>query len=387
VLLAPAAVALAAAAALGASAFEFDLSGYRFGWRQIASAVAGAAVVLATLPIVTGARDGRWGLPAIPLSQSLAYTAQKPAEGSFRMLWLGDPEVLPLGSWGMGGGMAYATSRDGTPVGTDNLPGPASDATRTIVAAIGQAERGDTSRLGRLLAPMAVRYLVLPRQLAAGDAGGPQRPPPAALTRGLASQLDLRLLPSDPAAIVYENTAWGPARASTVAAKVPVDPPSSLDSGADLSGGRPVLPGRGPVQFAGNLPSGGQVLVSEAPSPGWQLSVAGKASPRTPAFGVANAYQVTGAGHGVLHYRTPPFRYALVALGIALWLGALQVLIRLRRRLAPRAPAGPASPVGPLTPVAPVSPMAPVPPVAPVGAPTPAPPPGPPGPVVDGDLP
>ncbi|HEX3394403.1 MAG TPA: glycosyltransferase family 2 protein [Acidimicrobiales bacterium] len=386
VLLAPAAVALAAAAALGAAAFEFDLSGYRFGWRQMASAVAGVAVVMAALPILTAARDGRWGLPAIPLSQSLTYTTQKPAEGSFRTLWLGDPEVLPLGSWGMGGGLAYATSRDGTPVGTDNLPGPASDATRTIVTAIGQAELGDTSRLGRLLAPMAVRYVVLPRQLAAGDVGGPQRPPPVALTQGLASQLDLRLLPSDPAAIVYENTAWGPARESTVAAKVPADPPASLDSGADLSGGTPVLPGRGPIQFAGNLPSAGQVLVSEAPSSRWQLSVAGKASPRTPAFGVANAYQVTGAGHGVLRYRTPLFRYALVALGIALWLGALQVLTRLRRRMALRAPAGPAGPANPADRVTPVTPTAPA-PVAVVGAPTPAPPPGPPGPVVDGDRP
>ncbi|MGI8777916.1 MAG: glycosyltransferase [Acidimicrobiales bacterium] len=352
VLLAPAAAALAAAAALGAAAFELDLSGYRFGWRQVASAAVGLAVVVGTVPILAGARDGRWGLPAIPLSRSLAYTAQKPAEGSFRMLWLGDPEVLPLGSWGMGGGLAYATSRDGTPVGTDNLPGPASDATATIVTAIGQAERGDTSRLGRLLAPMAVRYLVLPKQLAAGDVSGPQRPPPAALTRGLASQLDLRLLPSDPAAIVYENTAWGPGREIAPATKLPPDVPTKLDSGADLSGGTPVLPGRGPVQFAGDLappggpgaPGGGgigQVLVSEAPASGWELSVGGRQSPRKPAFGVANSYQVTGTGHGVLHYRTPLFRYALLVLGIALWVGAVQALTRLRRRLVPLTPRPP----------------------------------------------
>jgi len=363
VLLAPAAAALAAAAALGAAAFEFDLSGYRFGWRQIASAVAGVAVMLAVLPILGGARDGRWGLPPIALSRSLAYTAQKQAEGSFRMLWLGDPEVLPLGSWDIGGGLAYATSRDGTPVGTDNLPGPASDATRTIVSAIGQAERGDTSRLGRLLAPMAVRYLVLPRQLGAGGTQGPQRPPPATLTRGLASQLDLRLLPSDPATIVYENVAWGPGREIAVGTKVTPEAANALGAGADLTGGTPVLAGKGPVQFAGNLPptgpsgpqsgqasgpsgpqSGqvGQVLVSEAPSPNWELSVAGRSAPRTSAFGVANAYQVGGAGHGVLGYRTPIFRYALLVLGIVLWVGAVQAFTRLRRRLVSE----PARPVG-----------------------------------------
>jgi len=342
VLLAPAAAALAASAALGAAAFEFDLSGYRFGWRQIASAVAGVAVMLAVLPILGGARDGRWGLPPIALSRSLAYTAQKPAEGSFRMLWLGDPEVLPLGSWNVGGGLAYATSRDGTPVGTDNLPGPASGATRNIVSAIGQAERGDTSRLGRLLAPMAVRYLVLPRQLGAGGTTGPQRPPPVALTRGLASQLDLRLLPSDPATIVYENIAWGPGREIAVTPLVAPGAANTLGAGADLAGGTPVLAGKGPVEFAGTLPSGGQVLVSEAPSSGWKLAVAGKSAPRTPAFGVANAYKVDGPGRGVLGYRTPLFRYVLLVLGMILWVGAVQAFTRLRRQLV--SPPGP--PVG-----------------------------------------
>jgi len=342
VLLAPAGAALAAATALGAAAFEFDLSGYRFGWRQAVSAVAGVAVMLAALPILGGARDGRWGLPPVALSRSLAYTAQKQAEGSFRMLWLGDPEVLPLGSWNIGGGLAYATSRNGTPVGTDNLPGPASDATRTIVAAIGQAERGDTSRLGRLLAPMAVRYLVLPRQLGAGGTAGPQRPPPAVLTRGLASQLDLRLLPSDPATIVYENTSWGPAREIAAGTKVPPGAENALGAGAELTGGLPVLAGAGPVQFAGNVPSPGQVVVSEAPSSRWELSVAGRSASRKPAFGVANAYQVDTAGHGVLGYRTPLFRYVLLAFGIILWIAAVQTFTRLRRRLSSQSarPAG-----------------------------------------------
>ena len=52
VLLAPAAAGLALAAAMGVAAFERDLPGYRFGWRQIASGVAAAAVALAILPVL-----------------------------------------------------------------------------------------------------------------------------------------------------------------------------------------------------------------------------------------------------------------------------------------------------------------------------------------------
>ncbi|MGI9034379.1 MAG: glycosyltransferase [Acidimicrobiales bacterium] len=341
VLLAPAAVALALAAALGAAAFESDLPRYRFGWRQIASVVAGAAVTLSTLPILVAARDGAWRLPSPELAHSLTYMAQKANEGSFRVLWLGDPEVLPLGSWGMGGGVAYATSRDGMPAATDVLPGLPSGATKAVVAALGQAERGDTSRLGQLLAPMAVRYLVLPSQIAAGNPAGPQRPPPTGLSASLQSQLDLRLLPSDPAAVVYENTAWGPARqevgpvgpgdrASPITAEAP---PATLGKGADLSGGAPVLPGRGPVSFAGELSGGRRVIVSETPSARWKLQVGGHQAPRQTAFGVANAYAPDGGGRATLRYRTPLARYAALALGIALWVFAVRALFQLRRRL------------------------------------------------------
>ncbi|HEX2043038.1 MAG TPA: glycosyltransferase family 2 protein [Acidimicrobiales bacterium] len=338
VLLAPAAVGLALAAALGAAVFEADLSRYRFGWRQAASVVAAAAVTVATVPVIVGAADGRWRLPSTELARSLAWMAPTRSEGSFRVLWLGDPEVLPLGAWNLGDGAAYATSRDGMPVATDLLPGAPSAATRRIVAALGEAQRGDTARLGRLLAPLAVRYLVLPRQLSGGDRRGTQRPPPPSLTGALQSQLDLRLLPSDPAAVVYENTAWGPARALR-----PIDDPTLAAGtrdgigtegadGADLRGGRPVLEGVGPVQFAGEVPSAGRVFVSEAPSSRWELTVGGQQAARETAYGVANAYTATETGNGVLRYRTPLWRYAALLGQVLLWVGAVRAIRGLRRR-------------------------------------------------------
>jgi hypothetical protein len=240
--------------------------------------------------------------------------------------------VLPLGSWDAGGGLGYATSRDGSPTATDLLPGRPSGATRRIVGAIGDAERGDTARLGRLLAPMAVRYVVLPSQLASGDRQGAQRPPPATLTHALGSQLDLRLLPSDPGTVVYENIAWGPGRELVPGPVAAAGLPDTLDSGADLAGAAAVLGGKGPVRFAGRLPSGGTVLVSEAPSSRWALSVDGQKVPRADAFGVANAYSAVSGGSAVLAYHTPVTRYAAVLLELALWVAAVALLRRLRRR-------------------------------------------------------
>ena len=71
--LAPAAAALAGSAALGAVAFELDLPGYRFGWRQLAAAVAGVALALAAIPMLIASGQGRWHLPSADASSVLAF--------------------------------------------------------------------------------------------------------------------------------------------------------------------------------------------------------------------------------------------------------------------------------------------------------------------------
>ena len=62
-LLAPAAVGLALAAAIGPVAFEVDLPDYHFGWRQIATGLAVLAGVLGLVPLTVGVVNGRWGAP------------------------------------------------------------------------------------------------------------------------------------------------------------------------------------------------------------------------------------------------------------------------------------------------------------------------------------
>jgi len=336
VLLAPAAVALAAAAALGATAYELDIRAYKFGWRQVAFLAAGFALILGTLPILGAASDGRWDLTPRDLPRSVSWMSANRVQGAFRVLWVGDPDALPLAGWRLSDGTAYATSRNGPPVATDNLPGPASDATLLIKDALTQASQGDTSRLGRLLAPMAVRYVVVPSARGTGESASAVRSlaAPPALSRALSSQLDLRLLPSDRASVVYENTAWGPGRELLppgAAADVAVLP-HELGRGADLSGGAPVLPGNGPVEYEGRIDATGQVLVSESPSSQWKLTTGGHEAPRQSAFGVANSYAVSQPGKAVLNFKTPLVRYGALLVELALWVMAIRAMLRMRRR-------------------------------------------------------
>ena len=330
VLLAFAAAALAGSVALGAVAFETDLRSERFGWRQALSLAAGATIAAIALPVLGAATDGRWNMPATDLARSVAWMEPEVDAGAFRVLWLGDPAALPLDSWRFQEGVGYATSRNGAPEGTDLLPGRPSAATRTIADVLRVAQNGGTARLGRLLAPMAVRYIVVPTQAASGDSVVPPPGIPPALTRALGSQLDLRLLPADASLAVYENTAWGPGRA-LVPAALAGGVPGPLGGGGDLAGGQAILGAGGPVRFEGPVPATGTALLAESPSSRWSLEVGGRAAPRSRAYGVANAFDVGRAGPGRLRFNTPILRYGLVLLQLALWIGLVRYLVVTRR--------------------------------------------------------
>ena len=111
VVLAPAALAVAACVGLGISAFEDDLTGREFGWRQVVSVVALVFVAAGLLPVAVGAADGRWDLPSQGVEQPLAFLTHAGTSGVGRVLWLGDPRSLPAGGWSVQPGLAYACRR------------------------------------------------------------------------------------------------------------------------------------------------------------------------------------------------------------------------------------------------------------------------------------
>ena len=323
-MLGPAAIALAGAAALGMAAFETDLVRYRFGFRQLAWVIAAVAVVAGVIAILPAVATGRWYTPTNDIAQSAAWMHVEAAKGSFRTLWVGDPDALPGTGWRIQDGLAYALSRNGPPEADQLWPGSSAGATRRVASALSIARRGSTTRLGHLLAPMAVRYVAVPTRLVPGNASSPSFPVPVDVRAGLAAQLDLRQLPSDPALLVYENTAWGAVRTAAESA-----PESRL--GVDLSDARSVLLGRRPqTEYNGRVPAGNDVLVSED-SPRWSLDVAGHGVTRRTSFGWANRYQAGDGGHATLSYGTPLLRYLAVLVELALWVVVIRA-VRARRR-------------------------------------------------------
>ncbi|MGH9151968.1 MAG: hypothetical protein ACRD03_06155, partial [Acidimicrobiales bacterium] len=198
-----------------------------------------------------------------------------------------------------------------------------------------------TTSLGHLLAPAAVRYVVVPLRAAPSRARSRMVPAPPDLRVALDAQVDLRKLQGDDAVLVYENAAWAPGRARLHA---DVDLARGDDGlaglrGLELAGSEPVLAERrSPTSFAGPLNEGDRVALAEASSPGWRLEVGGRAAPRSEAFGWTNAFASPATGDATLRYRTSPLRYGAVAAELAAWVLVVRHLVRTRRRDGGREP-------------------------------------------------
>jgi GT2 family glycosyltransferase len=369
VVMAPAAAALAFAAALGVAAMEMDVRRRprpeqpwervprRVGFGRILSALGILALAAATAPVVVAAMDGWWNMPrgqfgSVMRSVDAAVTAEPS-----RVLWVGDPAVLPGGqAWELDDGLSYTALGAAMPGVADLWPATGLGSSDRLGEALRLASAGQTSKLGRMLAPMGVQYVAVPHGLAPASAversdGSSRGSGSATLASAgavdrwvqvLDGQLDLEQIAVDDALALYRNVAFAPMRATGI-------DPAALDETSvaamqhvDLSAASAVLvesDGDGRAS-RGALAAGDTVVQASSSSDRWVLEIGGHRAERTDAYGWADAFAVPvrAGGEAVLGYRTPPVRYVLVALQGALWLLALLVAVRMRFRYEAPAP-------------------------------------------------
>lgn len=330
VLLVPAAVGLALATAMGVAAFEVDLPGYRFGWRQIASGLAAAAVALATIPVLGASFDGRWSMPGGDHSRALGFVDNERETSPFRVLWVGDPAALPLGSWELDDGVGYATTDGGTPRLQDLWVGSDDGRTGLIADSLDLARTGQTARLGRLLAPMAIRYVVVPEQIAPAPFAVDPLPLPEDLATTLNEQLDLEPIDVPAGLRVFRNQAFYSPRAAIATASAPSEGGGIAAALArDLSALPPVLADeQGPTTWSGAVSGETTVLHSAAHSKRWKLRVDGSSVEQVKPYGWANGFVIPADGQATLEFRTSPLRYAMVVVQVGVWLWLSRRLLK-----------------------------------------------------------
>ena len=287
-----AAFGLAVALGIGVSVLVDGIRTFRFGWRQPAAILGGVAILLPILGFTADAVDGRWHAPRTGWVDSLAFTDTLSAKGQFRILWLGEPAVLPLDPVVLPDGTGYTLTRNSS----GNSARVAARARRTTpttwwTTPSSSTREGLTNRLGRLLAPMGVRWVALPSTQGPGGGAAPVALP--GWRAALDGQLDLARLRTARGLVLYENLAWIPLRATVSGAaadSVPLGPrdPIRAALGADLSGAEPLA--------SGAAASPGVVLWGEAYNTEWKASSSGQTLRHVRAFGWANGYRVTREG-------------------------------------------------------------------------------------------
>jgi GT2 family glycosyltransferase len=315
-----AALGLAFAVGLGAAAVLDDLPRFRFGWRHALSVIAGVALAWAALGLAADSISGRYNLPTSDWASTYAWMNDKPMPGQFRVLYLGDPNVLPADAKVVGG-VGFAMTRNGPGDARAQWAAPESHADRLVASAISAAETGATSRLGHLLAPTGVRYIAFLSRAAPGEGqvGAPQPRVVDALSR----QLDLSLAGSDPSGVIYQNAAWIPMHAVTS-----TDTQSSTER-VDESAftGVPTSNGKTPPIGPGTL------TWSEAANGSWHATASGHVLARRDAFGGwTNAFTLDGNATVHVSYAGDSTTTALRVLAMLGWLAALGAFVLTRRR-------------------------------------------------------
>ncbi len=325
-----AALGIALAVGLGVATFVDDVRRVRFGWAQVAAVAAAAGLLLATFSFAADATDGRWRAPDQGWPDALGFLEDEQA-GPFRVLWAGDPSVLPLDPVVLDDGNGYVLTRNGPGDARALWRGPTEDADELVAQAIDLASSGRTQRLGHLVAPMGVRYLAVPIRI--GPDTGPRTEPAGTLRTALTQQLDLARLEAPPGLVLYENSAWIPSAAfvpEDEADEVPLQPasPSLSALRTDLA---PLFAVPEPTE--GGSPVGpGTVLWSEAYDADWKATAGGETLRHNRPFGWANGFVLPDRSSVRIQYDGQLRRYGEVAIQVGLWLIVALVWWRGRRR-------------------------------------------------------
>jgi len=327
-----AAVGLAFAAGLGVAAVLDDLRRFHFGWRQVTTIVAFAGLGCALVGLATDTISGRFGLHADDWPSMYSWMGDNVPAGGFRVLWVGDPTILPADAK-TAGDVGFAFTRDGPGDARALWAAPEQHADRVVAGMLDSASAGSTVRLGHLLAPAGVRYVVFLRR-AAPDSG-PFGRDEHVIDDALGRQLDLTLSRVDDQSLVYNNDAWIPMHAlvppGNTAVQVGGKDPQTAATRSENSGVVGVAAPGGTTEPVGP----GTLLWSEAANGGWKASSNGRGIARQDAFGWTNAFTLDANAPVHVHFAGSFLTSAARFLEIVLWIALVAFWFTTRRRREP----------------------------------------------------
>jgi GT2 family glycosyltransferase len=340
VLLVPVALAVAVGAGSALAAFDLDIRGASFGWKQPLGLLAGLAVIMGVVPGVLALADGSFKTPSTPLARLIDASLPAAAEsGDYNVLFLGDARVLPVPASNYRDGVSWAIVDDDDLDTRDRWPAPPNAAADLVTTALDEMAASTTLRAGRLLAPLGIRYIVVPEFDGVVSTVSDPLPLPIGLIGSLEDQLDLVARePRLPTIQVFENRAWLPTSVllQGAAAEATTAAGAEVLVRTEFGERRPVFIGWDQFGTFTDQLTPGVVHLGVPSDENWSLTVDGERIAPRRAFGQTTAFDVATPGTGALRYETSVVRVLLVLLQTALWIGALVLVSRVRLPAARR---------------------------------------------------
>ena len=331
VLLAPVAAAAAIAAAAALAAFDLDVRGGSFGWRQPLGIVASIAVIVGVIPGVYALGDGEWNAPPTPLS-SVIEAQLPPIEeaGPYHALIIGDARILPVPGVEYRDGIAWALIDGGPLDTTDRWAPPSTAAVGAINTALDEIASSSTFRAGQLLAPLGIRFIIVPEFDGVTSTLDDPIPPPVGLVESLDNQLDLSTGLGLPTLERFENRAWIPTRSLLTGATAAASETAGAEAlvRADLAEATPVFVDADQLGATTEAIDAGVVHLGVPFDDNWTLQVGGQGVDARRDFGITTAFDVGAGGEATLSYDSPPLRNVAVAFQVLLWLAAFALVVR-----------------------------------------------------------
>ena len=329
-----AAVGVCWCAATGPSAVRIDGELSPAFLRRIVAGAGAVSLALSSGVLLLESADGRWGTPTNDLKIALSLLDDRDIGPSYRVLWLGSADVLPLEGWPIADeGLHFGTSVRGHPDIRHRWAGSSTSTHGQLNDAVKLGLSGDTVRMGRLLAPFGVKYLAVVERSTPSFSEGIERLVSPRVREALNSQLDLRPLAADPSVMILFNESWMSSRAQFAepVRLAGLDEPGELVV-TDLTSGIAVLTERKSSREQHGFVGVGEVLVADAFDPRWRLLVGEEIVEPEMSFGWAMRFSSPVAGPAALWHIRPNSVADRVVVQIALWAVIARITISERRK-------------------------------------------------------
>jgi hypothetical protein len=326
--LVPVAFGVALACAVVAGAIGADVRGRGFGWRQPVAVLGNLAIVVGIVPAATSIADGSWDAPRTSLPMLLgAQLPLNPPDGDYRVLYIGDPRVLPVPAQEYRDGIAFAVVDDGPLDFTDRWTLPETDVDQVVVEALDRIADGSTLRAGALFAPTGIRFIVVPEIDNAQSTVDDPVPVPAGLIEALSEQLDVSASYGPPTIRVFTIGPWIPVTAQLTGATAEASRLAGDDVlvRADLGERAPLFVGSDPNDGAVADVGAGVVHVAAPFDDHIQLRAGDLEIEPRPGFGATTAFDVAQPTTVTLGYQEPTSRALWLVLQAGSWLAVFVV--------------------------------------------------------------